>query len=61
MLEQLKELNKKSYTYDYNGNLLFMKRSNIELLPKTNLCLPYKFPLTEAELEELLAKEKSKK
>jgi len=51
--EQNKELSKKRYTYDFNGNLLFMKRINNDAIPKSTINLPYTWHKSEQEKKEI--------
>ncbi|CAI2362812.1 unnamed protein product [Moneuplotes crassus] len=61
MIERNKELAKKKYTYDYDGNLLFVKKLNGDKLPKNTINLPYKWHLTDQEMIEIEKKEKKNK
>ncbi|CAI2363137.1 unnamed protein product [Moneuplotes crassus] len=61
IIERNKELAKKKYTYDFNGNFLFIKKLNGDKLPKKTINLPYKWHLTNQELLELEQNEKKKK
>ena len=51
MLEKAKELEKKPYTYDSNGNFLFLDKINNDTLPRNDHLMPYKFLLSEQELK----------
>lgn len=59
--EKAKELSKKKYTYDFNGNLLFMKRLNQDALPKNTIHLPYTWHLSDQELKAIADKERRRR
>lgn len=59
--ERNKELSKKRYTYDFNGNLLFMKRFNPDAMPKNTINLPYTWHLSQQEVEAIEEKRRKKK
>jgi archaellum component FlaD/FlaE len=52
MIEKDKELSKKRYTYDFHGNLLFMKKLNGDKIGKGTLHIPYAWQPSEQELKE---------
>jgi hypothetical protein len=61
MQEKAKELSKKRYTYDFQGNLLFMKKLNGDRLPKNSLNLPYTWHRSEQEVKAIEEKERKRK
>ena len=58
MIEKAKELSKKKYTYDFEGNLMFMRKLNGDKLPKNTINLPYEWHLSEQEAKAIQDKEK---
>lgn len=60
-IERAKELKNKKYTFDYNGNLMFVKNVNNDDLPKKQMNLPYEFKLSQQEIDYIEEMKRQKK